>query len=215
MTTHRSEMTRPEIKTIQIAVQAFFTLLCVWTTSSTYITSAPALSIPTQRSLGSNGTHFAHTMPHIYDLPKHIECFEPAQGRLPPTIDGCRPTLNEIRKWPKYRVVQRFEVDKWPKEPSTPPFSLHHHASDCLILIATTNPEVTDRFSFAEVRGNATEILEECHPSGAIGGIASMGTGIGWTVTVFGIRDIPSLSLKTNTTLLLDRIRSEVGMDVS
>lgn len=55
--------------------------------------------------------------------------------------------------------------------------------------IEAANPSVEDRFSFEQVRGLATDIVEDCQTKGGFGGFASIGVkeGVGgWTVRVIG-----------------------------
>ena len=118
---------------------------------------------------------------------RELRCYEPKPGRSSTSIDGCRPTLNYFRTFPKYRVVQDFLEGWWPKEPSPPPYAVHHEASNCAIRIASFDSRVLDRFSFEQVRQLATDILTDCEGNGGVGGIANIGRGLGWTVAVIGI----------------------------
>ncbi len=43
-----------------------------------------------------------------------------------------------------------------------------------------------DDFSFEQARGLAIEILEECEEKGGRGGVAPIGHGVGWAVSVIG-----------------------------
>ena len=116
-----------------------------------------------------------------------IECFRPSPIRGLTSINGCRPTLNEFRNFPRYRAVQDFLENRWPRKPSEPPYALHHTKSDCLVSISSTDPRTIDRFSFEQIRQLATDILEECcQPETGYGGISPIGKGIGWVVGVTG-----------------------------
>ena len=106
----------------------------------------------------------------------------PAPRRARTNVSTCRLTLNEIRKFPSYRLIQPFLEDKLPKSPSTPPFAVHHVNSDCVIRIASSDAEIEDRFSWEMVRSVATDIVEDC----AWGGVAGIGKGGAWTVAVLG-----------------------------
>ncbi|MCJ1459155.1 hypothetical protein MMC28_009532 [Mycoblastus sanguinarius] len=120
-----------------------------------------------------------------------IQCFLPKPGRGTTSISGCRPTLNEFRNFPRYRVVQDFLEGRWPREPSEPPYALHATASNCAVRIASGDPKVIDKFSFEQVRQLATDIVEECQEKGGLGGIAPIGKGLGWTVAVVGTGAAP------------------------
>lgn len=107
--------------------------------------------------------------------PHPIHCHDPAgpPRRARTNVSTCRLTLNEIRKFPSYRLIQPFLEDKLPKSPSTPPFAVHHVNSDCVIRIASADAEIEDRFSWEMVRSVATGIVEDCE----WGGVAGIGKG--------------------------------------
>ena len=115
-----------------------------------------------------------------------IECFTSAQGRRTTTVSGCRPTLNYFRGFPDYRKIQDFMEDRYPKNPSKPPYAVHQIHSDCAIQIAAANPTIIDDFSFEQARALAIEILEVCEDHGSRGGVAPIGHGVGWRVSVIG-----------------------------
>ena len=193
-----------------------FILLCAWIAWSSHTISALLTTrLSSSLALRAESTNSTPNSLATLPFPDGIECFPAREGTEPPTFAGCRPTLNEIHHFPKYRRIQRFENDKWPKEPSVPPFSIHHHASNCLVLIATLNPSVTDRFSFEQVKGIAQDIIEQCSPTGCLGGVSPIGSRVGWTVTVYGTSGPPTLPLATNTTVLLDDLRSEGNASIS
>lgn len=116
----------------------------------------------------------------------NILCFEAARGRETTSIDGCRPTLNSLRGFPHYRLAQLFQETRYPKEPSTPPYMLNVKDSTCAIQLACGSATIIDRFSFEQVRALATDIVEDCQTQGGYGGVAPLGTGVGWTVKVIG-----------------------------
>lgn len=120
-----------------------------------------------------------------------IECFGSGQGRLSTDVDGCRPTLNYFRTFPKYRVIQDFMEDRYPKLPSKPPYAVHHLNSNCAVQIASGDPLAIDDFSFEQARALATEILEVCQDHGGYGGFAPIGHGVGWRVSVIGFKHTP------------------------
>ena len=119
--------------------------------------------------------------------PGGFQCYEPKPGRSSTTVDGCRATLNYIRTFPKYRTKQDFLEGRRPRDPSLPPYVIHHEDSNCAIRIASQDPGVVDRFSFQQIRQSATDILTDCEENWGVGGIASLGAGLGWTVAVIGI----------------------------
>jgi len=116
----------------------------------------------------------------------NILCFEAAQGRETTSIDGCRSTLNYLRGLPHYRLAQLFQERRYPKEPSTPPYIFHVRDSNCAIQLACGSTTIIDRFSFEQVRALATDIVEDCQTKGGYGGVAPLGSGVGWTVKVIG-----------------------------
>ena len=115
-----------------------------------------------------------------------IECFQSEHGRQPTDVNGCRPTLNYIRSFPNYRLIQDFMEDRYPKLPSKPPYAVHHVHSNCAVQIASGSPYTIDDFSFEQARALATEILELCLDHGGHGGFAPIGHGVGWRVAVIG-----------------------------
>ena len=122
-------------------------------------------------------------------LNSHITCFGPASGLTPTTVDGCRPTLNELRTWPDYRRVQDFQEGVHPLEPQPPPLIVHNLASNCALQVKVRSAEIVDRFSFEQVRTLGADIVEECQGQGGFGGVAPIGRGIGWIVTVIGFEE--------------------------
>jgi len=135
-----------------------------------------------------------------HSLSGMMHCYEPKAGRSTTSVNGCRPTLNYIRTFPKYRVIQDFLEGWWPKEPSIPPYAIHLEAGDCAIKIASYDARVPDMFSFEQVRQLATDILTDCESKGGVGGIANIGRGRGWTVAVIGSTEPGLTSLELNST---------------
>ena len=143
-----------------------------------------------QISVPTNNT----TTPPLLPAPVGtIECFASGQGRPSTDVDGCRPTLNYFRTFAKYRVIQDFMEDRYPKLPSKPPYAVHHIHSNCAVQIASEDPYTLDTFSFEQARTLATEILEICQDHGGHGGVAPIGHGIGWRVSVIGFKLDPDL----------------------
>lgn len=120
-----------------------------------------------------------------------IECFTSAGGRKTTNVSGCRPTLNHFRGFPNYRKIQDFMEDRYPKDPYKPPYAVHQVQSNCAIQIASENPTIIDDFSFEQARALAIEILEVCEDHGSYGGVAPIGHGVGWTVSVIGFTVAP------------------------
>ena len=120
-----------------------------------------------------------------------IECFTFSRGRKTTNVSGCRPTLNYFRGFPNYRKIQDFMEDRYPKNPYKPPYSVHQTQSNCAIQIASENPTIIDDFSFEQARALAIEILEVCEDHGSYGGVAPIGHGVGWTVSVIGFTAPP------------------------
>ena len=133
---------------------------------------------------------------------KDIRCYEAVPNRPRTSIDGCRPTLNYIKTFPNYRKQQAFLEDWWPKEPSLPPYAVHHEASNCAVKISSFDARKPDRFSFADVRTLATQILEDCEAG--YGGIGIVGTTRMWTVAVIGISNVPPSTDPLNFTAIAD-----------
>ena len=79
-----------------------------------------------------------------------------------------------------------------PRDPTKPPYIIHHELSDCAIHIAASNPAIEDRFSFEQARALATDILETCKDQDGRGGSAPIGRGLGWRVTVIGYKFSPN-----------------------
>lgn len=206
---------------IQRFAIAFLTLISAWAVVS-YPQTRSGRSLSVQSRVLPDTDEPAHEF-HAPNAPlslrsppsSAIRCFAPKAGIKSPTVDGCRPTLNEIRTFPRYRVTQYFEDNKWPKEPTTPPFMLHHYQSDCIVRLGTNDPRKTDRFSYYQFREIATEIVESCHDFGSLGGVAPIGRGVGWTVRVLGTQNEPSLSVMDNSTVMFMNTRVENGTDES
>lgn len=139
----------------------------------------PQLLIPTNRT----------TAPPLPPAPIGIiQCFPSDQSRQATDVDGCRPTLNYFRTFPKYRLIQDFMEGRYPKLPYKPPYAVHQVQSTCAVQIASGNPLTIDDFSFEQARALATEILEVCQDRGGRGGSAPIGHGVGWRVSVIGFR---------------------------
>lgn len=142
-----------------------------------------ASNVVQQISVPTNSTNAPPLPPAAIGL---IECYVPGQGRKTTNVTGCRPTLNYFRGFPNYRKIQDFMEGRYPKNPSKPPYAVHHINSNCAIQIASANPAIIDDFSFEQARGLAIEILEVCQDHGGRGGSAPIGHGVGWTVSVIG-----------------------------
>ena len=123
-------------------------------------------------------------------------CFDPAASRLPITVDDCRETLKLIRQMPNYRLVQEFQRHKKPLIPEvgtrtfqTPPFLIAPENTKCGLEISDVLPGLVAKFSFAQVRELAQDIVEECNSPGkpGYGGQWTIGQNNGWMIRIFGI----------------------------
>jgi len=58
------------------------------------------------------------------------------------------------------------------------------------VQVASGDATILDKFSFEQVRSLATDVVEECEEGGrkgwGLGGVAPIGRGVGWVVTVSG-----------------------------
>ena len=130
-----------------------------------------------------------------------IHCYEPKPHGYKTSVDGCRPTLNYFRTFPNYRQQQMFLEGWYPKEPSKPPYAIHHSSSNCAVKISSFNPRTASKFSFADVRSLATNIIADCEPvNGGIGGIGIIGVENVWTVSVIGMDELPPSVEPSNST---------------
>lgn len=130
----------------------------------------------------------------------NIECFPAESWRATTDIDGCRPTLNILKRLPNYKRVQDFIEYRIPKDPGPPPYTWHYVASSCVVRTASMDPMARDAFSFEGVRALATEIIEYCgdHGRGGSGGFARIGHASRFQVQVFGFKLRPPTA-DTNT----------------
>lgn len=145
----------------------------------------PSLTHPFDHLLIPSNPNLASLNTSTLISPQSIYCYEPLRGRLHTTLDGCRPSLNEIRTFPRYHKKQDFVRERWPKEPHRPPYLVHNEGSDCSIKIDTSDAREAEIFSFEQARQLATDILEECASTG-VGGATPIGRAVGWYVQVIG-----------------------------
>ncbi|KAL9125010.1 MAG: hypothetical protein Q9217_005725 [Psora testacea] len=135
-----------------------------------------------------------------------INCFEHVAGLYPTDIEGCRPNLNIIRMFPNYRLVQEFQGNKKPKKPWMPPWGLRRRGSTCDIQLSSNGDDsIIDKFSYEQIRGLATDIVQECQPpdGAGVGGWAPIGRHIGWIVRVLGMERL-NASRADGATMLVD-----------
>ena len=99
---------------------------------------------------------------------------------------------------PDYRRVQAFERDKKPVIPiegrrdfSSPPFVIDAEGTICGLEISDTIYGIVDKFSFAQARELATDIVEECNSPGkpGYGGQCRIGANDDWKIRIFGIKE--------------------------
>lgn len=145
--------------------------------SNIHLRSTPPISLPLTLLNSSN----------IPDPPPPnsiVTCL--MTGSRKTTVDGCRPTLNQFRTFPDYRLVQPFREGKYPKRPETPPLVVFSKDADCAVEIASRSLYVEDDFSWEQVRATATDIVADCEDKGGWGGWSPIGRGIGFFVRVIG-----------------------------
>ena len=170
-------------------------------------------------------------------------CYTPGASRLPITVADCRDTLKIVRNMPDYRRVQEFQTKKKPLIPEeggrrfrTPPFLFNAEGTICGLEISDKYGDPIDKFSFAQVRDLAQDIVEECNAPGkpGYGGQWSIGENGYWIIRVFGINDDPddlptsftslaevfgnNITLITNTTILtgpLDDANTTITLPIS
>jgi len=171
-------------------------------TSIQPITSVPGLTILPRFALDSS------PYPNIFNASRHpffpppntpIYCF--AEGTYT-NVTSCRPTLNHFRTFPAYRKIQPFLENSLPKLPNKPPLIIYHKQSTCAVEIAASSPTIEDRFSFEQVRGLATEIVEDCQNKGGFGGYAAIGRGEGWVVRVIGFNGTEAALVGNGTVMV-------------
>lgn len=144
-------------------------------------------------------------------------CYDPGVTRLPITVEDCRDTLRIIRNFPDYRRVQEFQRNKKPQIPEegrrgfrAPPFVIDAEGTICGLEISDKIYGVVDKFSFAQVRELATDIVEDCNSPGkpGYGGQWSIGENRHWMIRVFGIKDDPPM----NVTSLAEVVEGNIAL---
>lgn len=155
---------------------------------SPYTTTQPltAGTDPTIQPRAAPATHPALQILNISTLTpstNDITCFTTGTHT---NVTSCRPTLNHFRTFPFYRLIQPFREGFSPKLPNKPPLIIYHRESTCAVEIQATSPLIEDEFSYEQVRGVATDIVEECQEEGGFGGYGPVGAGVGWMVKVIG-----------------------------
>ena len=147
-------------------------------------------------------------------------CYEPGSTRLPITVEDCRDTLRIIRNMPDYRRVQEFQRDKKPLIPEvgrrgfrSPPFVVDAEGSICGLEISDKIHDVVDKFSFAQVKELATDIVEECNSpgKGGYGGQWPIGENGYWMIRIFGIKDDTD-GPPTNVTSLAEVVEDNIAL---
>ena len=167
-------------------------------------------------------------------------CYDPADSRVPITVDDCRETMRLIRQMPNYRLVQEFERKRKPlipvegsREFRAPPFLVAPEDTKCGLEINDILRGFVDKFSFLQVKELAQDIVEECNSPGkpGYGGQWSIGQHNHWRVRIFGISPMDPLTnvtslpevfddvaLITNTTMVpapLSDVNTTISMPVS
>ena len=147
-------------------------------------------------------------------------CYTPGVSRLPITVDDCRDTLKIVRNMPDYRRVQEFQRKKKPLIPEegrryfrTPPFLFNAEDTNCGLEITDKFEGVIDKFSFAQVRDLAQDIIEECNAPGkpGYGGQWTIGDNGYWMIRVFGINDDP-FDAPTSVTSLAEIVGNNITL---
>ena len=129
----------------------------------------------------------------------NIYCRQALPEMLPTSVDGCRSTLNSMKRYQDYARQQTFFLAPpggrgYPRYPSEPPYSITLPEGDCNIIVTTTDQRLSGSFSWKEVRSLTTDILEYCMAKGGTGGRSSIGLPQhstlepGWYVYVMGKR---------------------------
>ena len=147
-------------------------------------------------------------------------CYGPADTRLPITVEDCRDTLRIVRNMPDYRRVQEFQRNKKPLIPveqgrgfRSPPFVVDAEGTICGLEIADKIYGVADKFSFAQVRELAQDIVEECNSPGkaGYGGQWTIGEKGYWMIRIFGIKDA-LVDPPTNVTSLTEVVGDNIAL---
>ena len=227
-------------RTMYIYISISFGLVMIWShgvSGSPYAKLQAASQLPPLANLSLS----IPEAPAASNLtkPPYI-CFDPAASRVPITVDDCRETLRLVRQMPNYRLLQEFERHKKPLIPEegrrtfqAPPFLIAPDYTKCGLEISDAIPGFVDKFSFAQVRELAQDVVEECNSPGepGHGGHSRIGQNDGWKIRIFGIppmdpptnvTSLPEVSdditLITNTTMVsepLNKINTAISKPVS
>ena len=160
---------------------------------------APRAAIPTIGSPWKNATTPQGLNPSSIDelsVPTEILCHKQQTRPHHATVDLCRQTLADIRAYPAFSRIQPFEAFVSPRvekagKISYPPFNFYIPGARCLIELKPSAPLQSDHFSFSEIKGLATRILENCEGEGNHGGRATIGRKRVWYVDVLGTDPLP------------------------
>lgn len=120
-----------------------------------------------------------------------ILCYDSGPGRTSTSLRTCSPVLLHIRHLPSYWRSQYFQEGRYPTSPHPPPYMFYKLEADCAIQVGAGQRQVTDFFSWEQVRASAIEILVECEGRGGFGGVMPLGSGVGWTIKLIGIVHSP------------------------
>ena len=118
---------------------------------------------------------------------REIFCFSPDMDSRPTNVDGCRPSLTELRNYESYTIKQAFSTGDYPRPlwPQKPPYFIHPYPSTCNLTIEDNIQNQRAWFSFKDARNLATDILQYCEDDGH-------GLG-GWGLIGEDVRGAPSL----------------------
>ena len=160
---------------------------------------APRAAISTIESPSRNGTTLQGLNSSTIDehvIPTAGICHKQQAHPHHATVDLCRQTLANIRSYPAFSKIQPFEAFVSPRVEQAgkinyPPFTWYIPGTRCLIELKPSAPLQSDYFSFSEIKGLATRILENCEGEGNHGGRATIGRKRAWYVDVFGTDPLP------------------------
>ena len=161
----------------------------------------------TDLSSPQNGSIISNTH-HDRRWPTQRRCFRAPSTAPALTVGRCRETLRDINSYlqKNFNRPYAFQKDRSPKIGGvTPPFRFHNPQDDCELFIDVgTDHEYTRAiFTFADVKREAQNILQECSDSGpGQGGMGPVNSVPGWYVEVSRVGQPDQLASPANETTL-------------